>query len=191
VSVPYLDKYQYHGEITQLVETTYTLTNGDLAPIKKASFQFTKNGRVKASQILDVYDNTLMITEKKLWFEKQSFPDRKPYYCKMRWKTKNRERISCYTQKQYKQNEKLYHYNDQNVIEKIEDHFPPFYTQYYRYTNQKELAAILIKNQQGQLIDSIVVTCKTKDRFNNCTTLEKNYTLSDSLLVLKRHITYK
>lgn len=189
-SVTYLDKHQYQSDIKALTESTVAVSNGENVLLKKCNYVFTKNGRVAASECFGNSDDQLINTEKKLWFEKQSFPDREPYYCKTRWKPKQRERISCYTQKQYKENESIYYYHKDGRIDKIEENFTSFNTSYYRYSSSKVLEAIIIKDKAGVLIDSILVKCLSKDRFNNCTQLEKRYTVSDSLIVVKREIRY-
>ncbi|MGM5470353.1 hypothetical protein ACS386_08745 [Flavobacteriaceae bacterium LMO-SS05] len=190
VSVPYLDQHRYKGPVEHLTETTYSIHNGQPALLSMSAYEFTKNGRVKFAQTFDAHNQMRVTKEKKLWFVKQSFPDREPYYCKTRWKTHNRERISCYTQKQYKQNQFIYYYHDDGSIAKIEEDYSNFQTQYYHYNTNQDLAAISIKDKNGVLIDSVLVTCKSKDRFNNCTALEKRYTVSDSLLVIERVLKY-
>jgi hypothetical protein len=190
VSVPYLKKHQYHGNVKQLTELEYNLSNGNKILLKQSHLTFTKNGRVKYAQIFDADSNVIVTKEKKLWFVKQSFPDKEPYYCKTRWKPRNRERISCYTQKQYKQNQSIHYYHDDGSIDKIEEDFSTFNTQYYHYNIQNELIAISIKDKKGVLLDSILFKCKTKDQFNNCTALEKRYTISDSLIHIERTFDY-
>lgn len=189
-SVPYLDKHQYHGPVKQLTELVYNVGNGDKTLLEKRHFIFTKNGRVKYAQIFDADSNVVVTKEKKLWFVKQSFPNKEPYYCKTRWKPHHRERISCYTQKKYKQNQSIYYYHDDGSIDKIEEDYSSFFTQYYYYNPKKELAAISIKDKNGVLIDSVLVTCTAKDQFNNCTSLEKRYTISDSVVIMNRFIKY-
>ena len=95
------------------------------------------------------------------------YPDKEAYYCKTRWKPKQRERISCYTKKQYKQNEAIYHYNTDGTIAKIVDHFAPFHTRYFYYTN-KERSKIVIRDKNEALIDEILLHCVTKDEKGNC-----------------------
>lgn len=80
---------------------------------------------------------------------------------------KKRERISCYSQKQYKQNEAIYHYNTDGTINKIEDNFTTFYTQYFYYTN-KELSKIVTKDRNDKLVDEVLVHCETKDEKGTC-----------------------
>jgi len=189
-SVSYLDKHAYQGSIKALSESTYTVSNEKSDLLKKCSYIFTKNGRVETSECFSSSNDLFVNTEKKLWFEKQSFPDKEPYYCKTRWKPKQRERISCYTQKQYKQNESIYYYHKDGRIDKIEENFTTFNTSYYHYSASKVLESITVKDKRGTLIDSILVHCLSKDQFNNCTQLEKRYTVSDSLIILKREITY-
>lgn len=190
VSVPYLDQHQYQGKVKHLIENIYDMSHGQKKLITRSTYTFTKNGRVKFSQTFDANNNVIITKEKKMWFVKQSFPDKEPYYCKTRWKTHNRERISCYTQKQYKQNQSIYYYHDDGLIAKIEEDFSTFNTQYYHYNSKNELSVISIKDQQNQLIDSVLVNCLSKDQFNNCTLLEKRYLISDSLIQIQREIKY-
>jgi len=189
-SVSYLDKHGNRGSVKELTESTYSISNEKSDLLKKCTYTFTKNGRVDTSECFGNSNNLLVNTEKKLWFEKQSFLDKEPYYCKTRWKPRQRERISCYTQKQYKQNESIYYYHKDGRIDKVEENFTSFNTSYYHYSSSKELKSITIKDKTGSLIDSILVTCKSKDQFNNCTQLEKRYTILDSLIVIKRDFTY-
>ena len=128
---------------------------------------FTRNGRIKYSKTVDSLGNMLQETEKKLWFVVEKYPNKEPYYCKTRWKPNQRERISCYTQKQYKQNEAIYHYNTDRTINKIVDNFTTFHTQYFYYTN-KELTKIVTKDKNDNLVDEIVVKCETKDERGTC-----------------------
>jgi hypothetical protein len=97
----------------------------------------------------------------------EKYPNKEPYYCKTRWKPNQRERISCYTQKQYKQNEAIYHYNANGTIDKIVDNFTTFYTQYYFYTN-KELSKIVTKDKNDKLVDEVLISCETKDEKGTC-----------------------
>lgn len=189
-SVSYLDKHQLNTSIKQLTETVYATSNGNETRIKFKELLFTKNGRVAYSHTLNANNDTIQVTEKKLWFEKQSYPDKEPYYCKTRWKPHQRERISCYTQKQYKQNEAIYYYHKNGSIAKIEDNFTNFYTKHYYYDAYNSLTAISIRDNQEVLIDSIQVRCKTKDRYNNCISLEQQHLLTDSLVVINRVIEY-
>lgn len=148
-------------------EEIYVVVNNQKKLLYKKEMVFTKNGRIKYSKTVDSLGNLLQETEKKLWFVVETYPDKERYYCKTRWKTNQRERISCYTQKQYKQNEALYHYNSDGTIDKIADNFIPFYTQYFYYTN-KELLKIVIKDKNDKLVDEVVVRCETKDKRGTC-----------------------
>jgi hypothetical protein len=148
-------------------EEIYVVVNNQKKLLHKKEMVFTKNGRIKYSKTVDSLGNLLQETEKKLWFVVETYPDKERYYCKTRWKTNQRERISCYTQKQYKQNEALYHYNSDGTIDKIADNFIPFYTQYFYYTN-KELLKIVIKDKNDKLVDEVVVRCETKDKRGTC-----------------------
>ena len=126
-----------------------------------------KNGRIKYSKTVDSSGNLLQETEKKLWFVVETYPDKEPYYCKTRWKTKQRERISCYTKKQYKQNESIYHYNKDGTIDKIADNFTTFHTQHYYYSN-KELSKIVTRDKNDSLVDEVLVNCMAKDEKGTC-----------------------
>jgi hypothetical protein len=148
-------------------EEIYVVVNNQKKLLYKKEMVFTKNGRIKYSKTVDSLGNLLQETEKKLWFVVETYPDKERYYCKTRWKTNQRERISCYTQKQYKQNEALYHYYSDGTIDKIADNFIPFYTQYFYYTN-KELLKIVIKDKNDKLVDEVVIRCETKDKRGTC-----------------------
>ena len=189
-SVPYVEKYNYNGTLKELSEHIYYISNGKEILLKKSDYTFTKNGRVKTSATYNSNDLLVVSAEKKLWFTKQSYLDRESYYCKTRWKTKNRERISCYTQKRYKENEAIHYYFKDGRINKIVDNFKSFETQYFNYNNKNELISISIKGNNDMVLDSILIACKSKDQFNNCTELEKKYTIADSLIVIKRDILY-
>lgn len=153
--------------IKSATEETYVVGNNEKKLLRKKQMLFTKNGRIKYSKTLDATGNLLQESKKKLWFVVESYPDKEPYYCKTRWKPKQRERISCYTKKQYKQNEAIYHYNKNGTINKIVDNFPPFYTQYFYYTNN-ELSKIFVKNKNDTLIDEVLIHCETKDEKGTC-----------------------
>ncbi|CAM4278341.1 hypothetical protein [Flavobacterium terrigena] len=153
--------------IKSATEETYTIVDNQKKLVHKKQMVFTKNGRIKHSKTLDAAGNLLQETEKRLWFEKESYPDKEPYYCKTRWKPNQRERISCYTQKRYKENESIYHYNKDGTIDKIVDNFTTFQTQYFYYTN-KELSKIVIKDKNDKLIDEISINCEYKDEKGAC-----------------------
>jgi hypothetical protein len=153
--------------IKSATEEIYIVVNNQKKLLHKKQMVFTRNGRIKYSKTVDVTDNLLQETEKRLWFVKESYPDKEPYYCKTRWKPKQRERISCYTQKQYKQNESIYYYNKDGTIDKIEDNFKTFNTQYFYYIN-KELSKIVTKDKNDKLIDEISINCVAKDEKGAC-----------------------
>ena len=127
----YIDIRLLPEGIKSATEEKYVITNNQKQLLQKKQMIFTKNGRIKYSKTVDSLGNLLQETEKRLWFIVEKYPDKEPYYCKTRWKPNQRERISCYTRKQYKQNEAIYHYNPDGTIAKIVDHFSPFYTQYF------------------------------------------------------------
>jgi hypothetical protein len=153
--------------IKSATEEIYVVENNQKKLLQKKEMVFTKNGRIKYSKTVDSLGNLLQETEKKLWFVVEKYPNKEPYYCKTRWKPNQRERISCYTQKQYKQNEAIYHYNKDGTINKIVDNFTTFYTQYYFYTN-KALSKIVTKDKSDTLIDEVLITCETKDEKGTC-----------------------
>ena len=153
--------------IKSATEETYEVLNNQKKLLHKKQMVFTRNGRIKYSKTVDSLGNLLQETEKKLWFVVESYPDRERYYCKTRWKPNQRERISCYTQKQYKQNESIYHYNTDGTIDKIVDNFTSFRTQYFYYTN-KGLSKIAIRDKNDTLIDEVIVNCATKDEKGAC-----------------------
>lgn len=153
--------------IKSATEEIYIVVNSQKNLLQKKEMVVTKNGRIKYSKTVDSLGNLLQETKKKLWFVVELYPDKEPYYCKTRWKPNQRERISCYTQKQYKQNEAIYHYNTDGTIDKIVDHFTTFYTQYYFYTN-KELSKIATKDKNDILIDEVIISCESKDKKGTC-----------------------
>lgn len=153
--------------IKSITKEVYKVVNKEKKLLSKKEMVFTKNGRIKHSRTVDSLGNLLQETEKKLWFVVESYPDREPYYCKTRWKPKQRERISCYTRKQYKENESIYHYNKDGTIAKIVDNFTTFHTQYFYYAN-KELVKISSVDENDKLIDEVLVRCITKDEKGTC-----------------------
>ena len=153
--------------IQSATEETYGIENNQKKLLQKKEMVFTRNGRIKYSKTLDSLGNLVQETQKKLWFVVERYPNKEPYYCKTRWKPRQRERISCYTQKQYKQNEAIYHYHTNGTIAKIVDNFTPFYTQYYFYTN-KALSKIVTKDKNNLLVDEVVISCETKDEKGTC-----------------------
>jgi hypothetical protein len=148
-------------------EEKYSVVNNQKKLLHKKQMVFTKNGRIKYSKTVDAAGNLLQETEKRLWFEVESYPDKEPYYCKTRWKPNQRERISCYSKKQYKQNEAIYHYNTNGTIDNIIDNFATFYTQYFYYTNN-ELSKIVFRDKNDTLIDEVLINCVTKDEKGAC-----------------------
>ncbi len=153
--------------IKSATKETYAIVDNQKTLLHKKEMIFTKNGRIKYSKTIDAAGNLIQETEKKLWFIKESYPDKEPYYCKTRWKPNQRERISCYTQKQYKENEAIYHYNKDGTIHKIVDNFTTFHTQYFHYNN-KDLSKIIIRDKNDKLIDEISISCVSKDKKGTC-----------------------
>jgi len=165
--------------IKSAIEEHYQVEHNQYKLLLKKILVFTKNGRIQYSKTLDSSGRLVQETRKKLWFIVETYPDKEPYYCKTRWKPKRRERISCYTRKQYKQNEAIYYYHKDGTIEKIVENFTTFYTQYYYYTNH-ELTKIVIKDKNKQLIDEIVVSCKIKDDKGACIKESRVSTVTNS-----------
>ena len=163
----YTNKQQLPDGIKSATEERYDVTGNQKKLLLKKEMVFTKNGRIKHSKSVDSLGNLLQETEKRLWFVVESYPDKEPYYCKTRWKPKQRERISCYTKKQYKQNEGIYHYNNDGTIDKIVDNFTTFHTQHFYYAN-KELSKIVIRDKNDKLIDEVIVNCMAKDEKGAC-----------------------
>ena len=153
--------------IKSATEEIYIIVNNQKKLLLKKEMVFTKNGRIKHSKTVDSLGKLLQETEKRLWFVVESYPDRERYYCKTRWKPKQRERISCYTRKRYKKNESIYHYNKDGTIEKIVDNFTTFHTQHFYYAN-KELSKIVIRDRSDKLIDEVFVNCMAKDEKGAC-----------------------
>ena len=153
--------------IKSATEEIYSVVNNQKRLVQKKEMVFTKNGRIKYSKTVDSLGNVLQTTQKKLWFIVETYPDKEPYYCKTRWKPNQRERISCYTRKQYKQNEAIFHYNPDGTINKIVDNFTTFYTQYYYYTNNA-LSKIVTTDNTNNLIDEVSIYCETKDEKGTC-----------------------
>lgn len=184
VSKKYTQIKQLPKGIQSATEEIYILENNQKKLLQKKSMNFTKNGRIKNSITTDCLGQMIQSTQKKLWFTVQMYPDKENYYCKTRWKTNNRERISCYTRKQFKQNEAIYHYNPDGTIHKIVDHYPPFYSQYYRYTNQV-LTTITVNDKNDNLIDDIIISCIKKDEKGCC--IEEISTWTKTKLQQERH----
>jgi len=163
----YIKKQLLPEGLQSATEEIYIVVNNQKKLLQKKQIIFTKNGRIKSSKTLDSLGYLLQETEKRLWFVKESYLDKEPYYCKTRWQPKQRERISCYTNKQYKQNEAIYHYNKDGTVNKIVDNFITFHTQYFYYTNN-ELSKIVIKDKNDKLIDEVFINCFIKDDKGAC-----------------------
>lgn len=153
--------------IRSATEERYAIISDQKKLLSKKEIVFTKNGRIRYSKTVDALGNLIQETRKRLWFTEESYPDKEKYYCKTRWKPNQRERISCYTKKQFKQNEAIFHYNSDGTISKIVDNFTTFYTQYFHYTNN-ELSKIVIKDKNSQLVDELSIICVTKDEKGAC-----------------------
>jgi len=153
--------------IKSATEEIYDTSNNQKKLLHKKELTFTKNGRIKYSKTFDSNGNLLQETEKKLWFTVERYPDKDSYYCKTRWKPNQRERISCYTKKQYKQNESIYHYNKNGSIDKIADNFETFNTRQFHYSNN-ELSKIVITGKDNKPIDELFINCIEKDEKGTC-----------------------
>ncbi|PZU79589.1 MAG: hypothetical protein DI529_17410 [Chryseobacterium sp.] len=154
-------------DIKSATEEVYDSSNNQKKLLHKKEMTFTKNGRIKYSKTFDSNGNLLQETEKKLWFTVERYPDKESYYCKTRWKPNQHERISCYTKKQYKQNESIFHYNENGSIDKITDNFETFNTSQFHYSNKK-LSKILITGKDNKIIDELSINCIEKDEKGTC-----------------------
>jgi len=148
-------------------EEVYDTSNNQKKLLHKKEMTFTKNGRIKYSKTFDSNGKLLQETEKKLWFTVERYHDKDSYYCKTRWKPNQRERISCYTKKQYKQNESIYHYNKNGSIDKIADNFETFNTRQFHYSDN-ELSKIVITGKDNKTIDELSINCIEKDEIGTC-----------------------
>lgn len=173
-----------------LTQETYIIEGSNKVLTEKQNLVFTKNGHVKFSETFNGENSLIETTEKKIWFIKQSFSDKEAYYCKTRWKPKSKERISCYSQKKYKKNEAIYHYNSNGTIHKIVDNFTNFHTRFYIYNSKSELIHISIKDKEGILIDDIVVSCKSKDYEGTCIKIHKVSSKTNQITEIIRRPTY-
>jgi hypothetical protein len=162
----YSKKHLLPEGIKSATEEIYTVVNNQKKLLQKKEMVF-KNGRIKQSKTFDSAGNLVQETEKRIWFEVESYPGKEPYYCKTRWKPKQRERVSCYTKKRYKQNESIYHYNKDGTIDKIADNFTTFHTQHFYYAD-KELSKIVTRDKNDSLVDEVLVNCMAKDEKGTC-----------------------
>lgn len=153
--------------IKSATQEVYDTSNHQRKLLHKKEMTFTKNGRIKYSKTFDSNGNLLQETEKKLWFTVERYPNKDSYYCKTRWKPNQRERISCYTKKRYKQNESIYHYNKNGSIDKIADNFETFNTRQFHYSNN-ELSKIVITGKDNKNIDELAINCIEKDENGTC-----------------------
>jgi hypothetical protein len=189
----FVKKEQLQGHISEISETTYGIENAEKVLFKKKIISLTKNGRIKFSKTYNANGELIETIEKKLFFNKKSFPDKAAYYCKTRWKSGNKERISCYSQKKYKQNEIIVQYNKEGSIANIKDNFSSFYTHIFNYSNVKknnELLNIITLDNKENLVEKTIITCIAKDALHNCIKLEKHYTVSKKIERVERLITY-
>ena len=186
----YVDKEQLKGSISNITEITYSIENDTKQLVTRKEMQLTKNGRIKYSETFNANNERIETTEKKLFFEKKSFPNKEAYYCKTRWKPGQRERISCYTQKQYKENEIIVHYKKDGTIDFIKDNFTNFHTYGYRYGEKdKQLQSIITLDKKAQHVEQVSLGCLTKDNYGNCLKIEKDYFKAKKKELVER--TYK
>ncbi len=189
-SKKFIEKRFFPEGIESMTEETYSIEKTKKRLLEKKHFLFTKNGRVKESKTVDSLGNLLQHTEKKLWFIKESYPEKEPYYCKTRWKTGQRERISCYSRKRYKQNEAIYFYNKNGTIKKIVDNFTTFNTQYFYYTDN-QISKIIIKNKDNKILDEVEIDCKEKDEKGACIRQIKSSSITQKCIEIITEIHYK
>lgn len=164
--------------IKSATEEVYDVSDNKRKLVHKKVMVFTKNGRIKSSKTIDSEGNLLQSTQKKLWYTVERYPDKDSYYCKTRWKPGQRERISCYTQKQYKQNEGIYHYNNDGSIDKTVDNFDTFNTHQFHYAND-ELSKIVVTGKDNELIDELLIECLSKDEKGTCLKQTRTYKKSN------------
>ncbi|WP_299885847.1 hypothetical protein [uncultured Lacinutrix sp.] len=187
----YIDREQLKGPISNITEKTYNVQDEGNVLVTRKEMRLTKNGRIKYSETFDANNKKIETTEKKLFFEKKSFPDKEAYYCKTRWKPGLRERISCYSQKRYKQNEIIAHYLKDGRIDFIIDNFTTFYKHSYQYNkNNKLLKTVTITSNNAKPIEEVIIKCLTKDNYNNCTQIEKNYSKAKTKELIERTYNY-
>lgn len=163
----YTDIHQLPKGIKSATEKKYVKVNDQKKLVHTKQMDFTKNGRIKYSKTTDGSGKLVQETNKKLWFVKETYPDKETYYCKTRWKPNQRERISCYIKKREKQNDAIYHYNKNGTIDKIVDNTTPFNTYYFDYTNN-ELSKITTKDQKDKVVDELLISCTSKDDKGTC-----------------------
>lgn len=189
-SKQYLKKHGFSSDIKSITEKTYLVKNNQKKLIQIKTLHFTNNGRVKTSKTIDSLGNTLEETKKRFWFEKRSYPNKLPYYCKTRWKPNQRERISCYTRKQFKQNEIIVHYTENGLIDKIVDNFSTLHTHQYLYKNG-QLIKIMVTDKYNIPVDTINIECISKDNKGNCLEQKKKSTISNTTKTVSFTFTYK
>lgn len=153
--------------IKSATEETYEVVGNQKKLVAKKVMVFTKNGRIKSSKTVDGSGKVLQETKKKLWFVEETYPDKEKLYRKIRWKPKQRERISTYAKKRDKESESIYHYNKDGTVARIADNFKSFQTQYFHYSGN-ELTKIVTKDKEDKLIDEVLVNCTKKDEKGAC-----------------------
>ncbi|GIZ08701.1 hypothetical protein [Flavobacterium sp. UMI-01] len=158
---------QLPSGVTSATEEKYFINDNHKELQYRKEFFFTKNGRIRYSKTLSASGDLIQETKKKLWFVVEIYPNEEPYYCKTRWKFKQRERISCYTQKRHKKTEAIYHYNKNGTIAKIVDYYPPLNTLHFYY-NDTKLTKIITKDRNENDIEELLITCELKDEKGTC-----------------------
>lgn len=187
----YVNKKQLTGDIKSITKTTYLETNGNKKLVETTKMQLTNNGRINYAEVYNAENTRIETIEKKLFFNKRSFPNKEAYYCKTRWKPKQRERISCYTRKQYKVNEYIAYYNPDGTLNKTEDNFTDFKTRLYNYNAKTNLLeTIIVLNKAKDTINTVQLQCLKMDINGNCISLQKSFTNTNSKKIITRDITY-
>ncbi|MUU78435.1 hypothetical protein [Winogradskyella endarachnes] len=188
-----VQKLQLQSDISKIKETTYAIENGNKTQIELKHIELTKNGRVKYSETFNEKNDLIETVEKKLFFNKKSFPNKEPYYCKTRWKFNQKERISCYSQKTDKQNEIIVQYNKDGTVKHITDNFTTFNKYIYRYgttIKSDTLLTIITLNKDRKETEKTTLRCLEKDASDNCIELQKTYNSTQKIEIIERDFTY-
>jgi len=75
----YIKKRLLPEGIKSATEEKYVVVKNQKKLLHKKQMVFTRNGRIKYSKTVDFLGNPLQKTEKKLWFEVELYPNKKPY----------------------------------------------------------------------------------------------------------------
>lgn len=188
-----IQKLQLQGDISTIKETTYAVENGNKKQIEQQYIELTKNGRVKYSETFNENNELIETVEKKLFFNKKSFPNKEPYYCKTRWKFYKKERISCYSQKTDKQNEIIVQYYKDGTINHITDNFTTFNKYIYEYDTtikSDTLLTIITLDKDRKEKEKTTIRCLEKDASDNCIKLQRYYNSIQKIEIIERDFTY-